>query len=1162
MTVKSTARAGIYVISGFLLLCCLVLWWSFCTASGSNASLRVLQNRMQNLNYTYRSGNLAGGLILDNVTWQLENETRLLATQVELQWDPSCWRGKEICFSSIVANDFRIVLAPGTTTSNPVELPDVALPFSLVARHLNINELVIDHPTTAPTVFKNIQFNGVVSGSTVSAENLQLDWDWLHIDASGNLEMQHNYPVQLEVTLSSIDQELAVPIAGEWTIGGDLLELVFNGQLSKPAAATATGTFSALNRHYPALIDLQWERAQWPLDIDQPTLLISEGEFKISGNWPDYDTSATASISGTDIPTAAATLSGKMNSHRATFNTLELNTLGGTIHTTGSLKWRNGIAWNTRVTATELWPDLHWTGLKGLINGDAVFNGLNNNGQTRLTVSDIDSTIGFAGNDISIIGNASRGISGQWHLSGLEATSKRNTLTANGPLGEDSNLTLHFSLNSPEDFLHGVTGDLHGNIQLNGDIRQPDISGSATSSKLLYSGMTLQNGRINGTLRALGETESDVKLAADRLDINDQQIRDLIFQVNGSLQDHYIRVNLDTPPFSEQSIDAIGSVDESNNWNGQINSVTGKLSDRPIWLQEPVIATWINAQKTIAVQPHCWEIDITSVCTKDTSLIGKNGNIKFSLDQLDLSTIDPLLPDQFGIRGTLTSVGNVKWGPAIKPSIKVKSRITDTVVGITDPQTSEKIQLKMDDVDLLMSTQNNVITTSLQSNTREMGDVNAEIKINTLRQNYPLTGSVTVEDARLDWLGSYLPQLQRIGGRLAANAKIGGYLSAPTYRGSVSISDGLIISAPLPALENVHLQIELDNTKATLDGAARAGNAEVSLKGLSEQIDSQWQTDLRIKADNMQLEHEHIASALVSPDLKILVRPDRVDISGDVKVSNTDIVVNDIASGGVPVSSDVIIVDAVKSNNRVSTSRSKPVNTNIHVSLGEDVHFTGYGLNADLGGDFDVMMDGQHAPELIGNIAMKSGTYRSYGQDLLIRKGRITFVGPLNQAALSVTAVREVGHVLAGLQIDGALENPETTLFSEPALPDEEILSYVVLGRQLEFGDESADDSNLLARAALFMGITNGRKLSRSIADNLGIEELRVTSSGSGDDTQLMVSGKINDRLLVRYGIGVFNSVRTLFVRYNLAEQLYLETTQSFAEGLEKAIDIFYSFDF
>jgi len=167
----------------------------------------------------------------------------------------------------------------------------------------------------------------------------------------------------------------------------------------------------------------------------------------------------------------------------------------------------------------------------------------------------------------------------------------------------------------------------------------------------------------------------------------------------------------------------------------------------------------------------------------------------------------------------------------------------------------------------------------------------------------------------------------------------------------------------------------------------------------------------------------------------------------------------------------------------------------------------------------------------------------------------VTFTGPLEQSALSVEAVREIKEVLAGVRIKGTLQNPTTVLFSEPPLPEEEILPYIVLGRKLDLND---GDSGLLRKAALLLGVNTGQRVSSGLARSLGIDDFSLSAWGTGDDTQILVSGKLTDRLLLRYGVGVFKNSNTLYLRYDLAEKLYLETTQ----GLESAVDLFYSFDF
>jgi translocation and assembly module TamB len=75
----------------------------------------------------------------------------------------------------------------------------------------------------------------------------------------------------------------------------------------------------------------------------------------------------------------------------------------------------------------------------------------------------------------------------------------------------------------------------------------------------------------------------------------------------------------------------------------------------------------------------------------------------------------------------------------------------------------------------------------------------------------------------------------------------------------------------------------------------------------------------------------------------------------------------------------------------------------------------------------------------------------------------------------------------------------------------------------------------------------------------LGVEDFAFETRGNGDDTELVVSGRLNDRLLVRYGRSVFQPLSILYLRYDLTKKLYLEAAQS---SLERAVDLFYSFSF
>jgi len=113
-----------------------------------------------------------------------------------------------------------------------------------------------------------------------------------------------------------------------------------------------------------------------------------------------------------------------------------------------------------------------------------------------------------------------------------------------------------------------------------------------------------------------------------------------------------------------------------------------------------------------------------------------------------------------------------------------------------------------------------------------------------------------------------------------------------------------------------------------------------------------------------------------------------------------------------------------------------------------------------------------------------------------------------------------------------------------------------VLGRDIN--DTSSAEQNLLATAALALTLKGSRGTATNIAESIGIKEFALDARGQGDDTEVVVSGKLNDRLLVRYGQSVFSAANTLYVRYDITRQLYLEA----AKGASAAVDLVYSFSF
>lgn len=196
-------------------------------------------------------------------------------------------------------------------------------------------------------------------------------------------------------------------------------------------------------------------------------------------------------------------------------------------------------------------------------------------------------------------------------------------------------------------------------------------------------------------------------------------------------------------------------------------------------------------------------------------------------------------------------------------------------------------------------------------------------------------------------------------------------------------------------------------------------------------------------------------------------------------------------------------------------------------------------------------------PLVMGDIALNNGQYQAYGQDLLIRQGKLVFTGPVTLPLLELQAIRNpknmVDNTIAGIEITGTPNQLKATLFSEPMLENPNILSYLVRGKPLS---ASADEDNsvILTNALLGFGLGRSESSIDKFGDKLGVEDLQLSTQGQGEATQLGVSGKLNDRLSVEYRVGVFNAVAEFGLRYQWTPQLYVEATS----GANSALDVFY----
>jgi translocation and assembly module TamB len=162
------------------------------------------------------------------------------------------------------------------------------------------------------------------------------------------------------------------------------------------------------------------------------------------------------------------------------------------------------------------------------------------------------------------------------------------------------------------------------------------------------------------------------------------------------------------------------------------------------------------------------------------------------------------------------------------------------------------------------------------------------------------------------------------------------------------------------------------------------------------------------------------------------------------------------------------------------------------------------------------------------------------------------FAGPITEPALDLRAQREIDALTVGITVSGTASTPEISLFSSPALPQDRILSYLVMGKPLN--ELSTTEGSSLLGTAASLGLRNNDIVTGRIARTFGLDQLSLESGATLGDTSVVIGKYLTPKLYLSYGIGLFEPVGTTRLRYEINRRWSIQAEQSEETG----VDVFY----
>ncbi|ACH40176.1 protein of unknown function, DUF490-containing [Citrifermentans bemidjiense Bem] len=432
------------------------------------------------------------------------------------------------------------------------------------------------------------------------------------------------------------------------------------------------------------------------------------------------------------------------------------------------------------------------------------------------------------------------------------------------------------------------------------------------------------------------------------------------------------------------------------------------------------------------------------------------------------------------------------------------------------------------------------------------------------------------------FLTSLFPGLvQETHGALDLDLTLSGTWGDPALVGSLRLADagaylpsagirltGVELSALL-----THNQIRIERLRARSGEGELVGNLLVQLNG--REIAGYTGT---LSGQGFQTVYLPELRMTTSPQLTFKGEGDRVTLQGEIGVPEM-LILGSPAHQAETASSDVILEGAP------AESARKPfplvLDGRVKVVLGDKVRVEASGIDARLVGDMDLVLKGIDNIESSGEIRVVQGRYRAYGMDLEIVRGRIYYVNdPVNRPTLDILALRTVGDVKAGVTVGGFLNTPVVKLYSEPPMPEVDILAYMVLGHPL--GASGEQGALLATAAASLFSFGKSESVQEQVKDRLGLstlgletvdtskagrmgyKEISTTPGGAaaaepaGGQSLFTVGKYLTPELYLSYGRSLITGENLFRLRYDIYRRWQIETQS----GSESGADLYYKLEF
>ncbi|WP_111642963.1 translocation/assembly module TamB domain-containing protein [Marinimicrobium alkaliphilum] len=1152
------------------------------TEPGSRWAINTAVERIPMVELGTIEGNMLTGLDVSYVDYALD-EQHYRIEELSFRWQPLALLYRSVSVQSLEASRVTLVLPAGAeadpepTDWSDFEWPSLALPVQIQLGGLALRDITL---VQGDNEFYLESVSGSYTHGSFSArvDDLEVVAPAFRVNASARLGVRHPYAGEVTVDwhydLPMGEDEPPLRLAGQGELDGNIDDLRLRHQLQGPVALDTRAQielFLLEERNPRVSLDNRWLGQSPPerfWTLDQP-LPVSSGRLQWSGWLDDYRVQLNLSAAAEGLPPLALVLDARGDLAELQIDTLQATLAAMRLNTNGWLAWaepatERTLAWDLALSTEDINPGDWLEDWPGQVSASLRTRGAWAEDYLDVQVEELDLSGQLR--DLALSGSgAARFADGRLETEGLAVGLGENRLQINGHWDDTFDLSWQLTAPGLGDIDPDLSGTLNAEGRLSGDWESPALQLALAGDALGWRDYAIDVLAID--VEQTGSASFRLAASAEGLQLNEQRLEQVTLTGDGSLDDHRVALSVNSETYGQLALSLGGSYGDEQ-WQGQFDAFELRMPEAP--------RVWLLSSDTLVLGPERAEIGRQCLTTR----IGRNPGdddeppgalcvdgvwdqsegtaLNLAINSFSLRMANLFLGPEATIGGYLEGQGEFVMRPGLSPEASLSLHTRDGEFRYQyedddlDVYAWERLELSARWVD-------NEINADFITDWAEYGDARARLQI--AMDSRALDGDVQVRFGDLTPLEALVPRLHQVGGDLSADIRIAGTLDTPEVQGQLVLQDGTAMLPEL-GLEFTDAGVRLNSDQSglvTLEGEVTSGEGTLTLSAEgSNLIGPDWQLSGSLEGEDFQVIRNTPLEMRVSPSLNASASAEAIRVEGTARIPYGRANIQTVPASATRVSEDVVLVNGL--DEEAQAGSRIPLFMDIRLQLGDDVHFSGFGLESRLSGELRLLQTPARGLLTTGDVGVVEGRYRAYGQTLEIPRGRLIFQGPYDNPGLDIRAQRVITSpgeedITVGLEIGGTLQRPRSTVYSTPTQPDSEAMSMLLTGRPLSGSSDA--DASMLVNAIGTLGLERSGFITAEIASTFGLDEFSLQAGDTLEESSLFIGKYITPRLFVRYVVGLFDQTTTMGMRYQLTNGLRLEAES----GSQQSVDMIYNFE-